>query len=156
MRFTETIVSIEDRDPHKWPKSKWRCLKAYSFWFQQVISRQILLLPCIAETRGGNHCCNSAVGKKNRGNWKKGQSPPLLLEVGIYGGSPELCTSPRTNAGGLESHVRCCCRLSCSVLPDAITSGMEVGALNFAAILLVHCCRRSLLAIDDEGRKMMK
>nr|GMD94836.1 hypothetical protein Iba_chr15aCG6420 [Ipomoea batatas] len=92
----------------------------------------------IAETRGGNHCCNSAVGKKNRGNWKKGQSPPLLLEVGIYGGSPELFTSPRTNAGGLESHVRCGCWLPCSVLPDAITSGMEVGALNFAAILLVH------------------
>nr|GMD32496.1 auxin response factor 2-like isoform X1 [Ipomoea batatas] len=26
-RFTGTIVGIEDRDPHKWPESKWRCLK---------------------------------------------------------------------------------------------------------------------------------
>nr|GMC76841.1 auxin response factor 2-like isoform X1 [Ipomoea batatas] len=26
-RFTRTIVGIEDRDPHKWPESKWRCLK---------------------------------------------------------------------------------------------------------------------------------
>nr|GMD34153.1 uncharacterized protein At4g00950-like isoform X2 [Ipomoea batatas] len=59
---------------------------------------------------------NSAVGKKNRGNWKKTPSPPLLLEVGINGGSPELCTLPRTNAE---------CRLLCSVLPDAITSEME-------------------------------
>nr|GMC86186.1 auxin response factor 2-like [Ipomoea batatas] len=26
-RFIGTIVGIEDHDPHKWPKSKWRCLK---------------------------------------------------------------------------------------------------------------------------------
>nr|GMC90646.1 auxin response factor 2 [Ipomoea batatas] len=26
-RFIETIVGIEDRDPHKWSESKWRCLK---------------------------------------------------------------------------------------------------------------------------------
>nr|GMD34306.1 auxin response factor 2-like isoform X2 [Ipomoea batatas] len=25
--FIGTIVGIEDHDPHKWPKSKWRCLK---------------------------------------------------------------------------------------------------------------------------------
>nr|GMD62817.1 auxin response factor 2-like [Ipomoea batatas] len=27
-RFIGTIVGIEDHDPHKWPESKWRCLKA--------------------------------------------------------------------------------------------------------------------------------
>nr|GMD47246.1 subtilisin-like protease SBT4.15 [Ipomoea batatas] len=26
-RFIGTIVGIEDHDPHKWPESKWRCLK---------------------------------------------------------------------------------------------------------------------------------
>nr|GLL49526.1 auxin response factor 2-like isoform X1 [Ipomoea trifida] len=26
-RFTGTIVDIEDRDPHKCPESKWKCLK---------------------------------------------------------------------------------------------------------------------------------
>nr|GMC77856.1 auxin response factor 2-like isoform X2 [Ipomoea batatas] len=26
-RFIGTIVGIEDRDLHKWPESKWRCLK---------------------------------------------------------------------------------------------------------------------------------
>nr|GMC81638.1 probable WRKY transcription factor 31 [Ipomoea batatas] len=92
---------------------------------------------------------NSAVGKKNRGNWKKTPSPPLLLEVGINGGSPELCTLPRINAE---------CRLLCSVMPDAITSEMEVGALNFAAIRLIHYCRKSFFAVDDEfpGNDEMK
>nr|GMD22463.1 26S proteasome regulatory subunit RPN13 [Ipomoea batatas] len=104
------------------------------------------------QSKKGVHCSNSAVGTKNRGKWKKGQSPPLLLEVGIYGGSPEICTLSRTNAGGLEiTYVAAAgCRALFCLTPS------EVGALNFAAILLIHCHRRSLFVVDDEGRKMMK
>nr|GMD23930.1 Retrovirus-related Pol polyprotein from transposon TNT 1-94 [Ipomoea batatas] len=88
----------------------------------------------------GVHCSNSAVDTKNRGKWKKGQSPP------------EICTLSRTNAGGLEiTYVAAAgCRALFCLTPS------EVGALNFAAILLIHCHRRSLFVVDDEGRKMMK
>nr|GME18086.1 hypothetical protein Iba_scaffold19928CG0020 [Ipomoea batatas]GME19895.1 hypothetical protein Iba_scaffold24013CG0280 [Ipomoea batatas] len=82
----------------------------------------------------------------------RSESTPLLLEVGIYGGSPEICTLSRTNAGGLETTyvVAAGCRALFCLTPS------EVGALNFAAILLIHCHRRSLFVVDDEGRKMMK
>nr|GMC88793.1 hypothetical protein Iba_chr04eCG13390 [Ipomoea batatas] len=72
----------------------------YSLWFE---TRSCC---CLASPKleDGVHCCNSAVGKKKRGNWKKERHRRCFLRsIGIYGGSPELCTLPRTNAGGRKA-----------------------------------------------------
>nr|GMC88189.1 (E,E)-geranyllinalool synthase [Ipomoea batatas] len=75
-------------------------LLVYSLWFE---TRSCC---CLASPKleDGVHCCNSAVGKKKRGNWKKERHRRCFLRsIGIYGGSPELCTLPRTNAGGRKA-----------------------------------------------------
>nr|GMD94926.1 zinc finger CCCH domain-containing protein 32-like [Ipomoea batatas] len=95
----------------------------------------------------GVHCCNSAVGKKKRGNWKKERHRRCFLRsIGIYGGSPELCTLPRTNAGGRKATyvVAAGCRALFCLTPSLPRWRWVLSSTSPP----INCRRRSLFAID--------
>nr|GLL44028.1 hypothetical protein Itr_chr13CG06170 [Ipomoea trifida] len=104
---------------------------------------------CLASPKleDGVHCCNSAVGKKKRGNWKKERHRRCFLRsIGIYGGSPGLCTLPRTNAGGRKAtYVAAAgCRALFCLTPSLPRWRWVLSSTSPP----INCRRRSLFAID--------
>nr|GMD25073.1 hypothetical protein Iba_chr08cCG6650 [Ipomoea batatas] len=104
----------------------------YSLWFE---TRSCC---CLASPKleDGVHCCNSAVGKKKRGNWKKERHRRCFLRsIGIYGGSPELWKATYVAAAG--------CRALFCLTPSLPRWRWVLSSTSPP----INCRRRSLFAI---------
>nr|GLL28598.1 hypothetical protein Itr_chr06CG02170 [Ipomoea trifida] len=113
------------------------------------VAEEIATSECCAEDveggQDGVHCCNSAVGKKKSGNWKERHRRCFLRSIGIYGGSPELCTLPRTNGGRKATYVAAAgCRALFCLTPSLPRWRWVLSSTSSP----INCRRRSLFAID--------